>query len=390
MRVSLKDLRKKINLNLDALTFSGDGVEPKGGKLALDFAPDVAVYIEAGTEVKLSKILHGNNLQFSAGIDATTLKLTSLDGKIAYKYEESATIDMGGVNDELDFNIENAGVSPIITLTVENPLTLDAIVSASLIPVFDGVAKAENGVVMDNVVIKAATVVNGKIEPTPTTLVLADESLRGNYPSEKYNFVACNLGKLLQGSFPDEVKFNVAFSTDENAVSSFYVTDSYKVNYSYDVNIPLEFGDNLNLSIEETIEDLSDTFSDLADQDISVKGVSLIAEVVNTIPVDFSFGAECLDAAGKATVASLSIPEGYNTIKGSADGKTEAKSTLRIGLDLGSNGNLNQLADVAAIKLKFKAMRAGEGSCALNAEQYISLKLQLEINGKIKVDLDNI
>lgn len=390
LRVSLKDLRKKINLNLDALTFSGDGIATTDGKLALDFTPDIAVYIEAGTEVQLSKILHGNNIQFSAGIDKATLKLISLDGKIAYRYEESATIEMGGVNDELDFDIEDAGLSPIITVNIENPLTLDAIVSASLIPVFNGEAKPENGIVADNVVIKAATVVNGNIQPTPTTLVLADESLRGNYPSEKYSFVACNLGKLLLGSFPDEVKFDVAFSTDENAVSSFYVADRYTVSYDYDVNIPLVFGDELDFTIEETIDNLSDTFSDLADQDISVKGVSLVAEVVNTIPVDFSFGVECLDAAGKPTVASLNIPEGYNTIKGSADGKSEAKSTLRIGLDLGSSGNINQLADVDALKLKFKAMRSGEGNCALNAEQYISLKLKLEIDGKIKIDLDNI
>ena len=89
-------------------------------------------------------------------------------------------------------------------------------------------------------------------------------------------------------------------------------------------------------------------------------------------------------------VASLVIPESNNTIKGSADGKTETKSTLRMGLDLGKSGNINQLADVDAIRLKLKALRSADGRCVLNAEQYISLKLQLEINGKIKADLDNI
>ena len=297
---------------------------------------------------------------------------------------------MGSIDESLNLRIDNAGVLPIVTLNIENPLTLDAILSASLIPVSGGEAKSENGVAIDNVIIKAATVESGKIKPALTTLVLADESLRGNYASEQYTFVACNLGRILQGSLPEEVKFNVAFSTDENAVSSFYVADSYTVKYGYDVNIPLAFDDKLDITIEETIGDLSETFADLADQDISVKGVSLIAEVVNTIPVDFSFGAEVLDAQGRPTVASLNIPEGYNTIKGSADGKTEVTSTLRIGFDLGSSGNISQLADVDAIKLRFKALRSAEGSCALNAEQYISLKLKLELNGKIKVDFGNI
>ena len=112
--------------------------------------------------------------------------------------------------------------------------------------------------------------------------------------------------------------------------------------------------------------------------------------MVNTIPIDFAFEAEFLDAQGKPTAASLVIPETYNKIKGSADGKTEAKSTLRIGLDLGANGNINQLAEVDALRLQLKALRSADGSCALNAEQYISLKLQLELDGKIKADLDNL
>lgn len=390
LRLSLKELRKQVNFNLDALIFSGDGIAPKNGELELDFAPDIAAYIEAGTEVKLSQILHGDEIEFSAGFDAATLKLVSLDGKIGYKYEESATIEMDSLDESLSLKIENAGVSPIITLNIENPLTLDAMLSASLIPAFGGVAKTENSVVIDNVVIKSATVANGKIVPARTTLVLADESLRGSYANEQYTFVACNVDKLLQGNLPEEVKFNVALSTDEDTISSFYVADSYTINYSYDVDIPLAFDDKLDIAIEETIGDLSETFSDLANQDISVKGVSLIAEVVNTIPVDFTFDAEVLDAQGNPAAASLVIPDGYNTIKGSADGKTEAASTLRIGLDLGESGNINKIADVDAIVLKFKAMRSAEGSCALNAEQYISLKLKLEINGKIKVDFGNI
>ena len=390
LRISLSDLRKQIHLNLDALTFAGDGIEPNNGMVTLDFAPDIAVYIKGGTEVKLSKILHNNEIEFSAGFDDTTLELVALEGKIAYQYEESATIDMGGIEDEISLKIANAGVSPVITINVENPLTLDANVSASLVPVFDGVAKNENSIDIDDVVIKSAKVVNGNIQSTATTLILADESLRNNYSDEKYTFVACNLGKLLQGSIPDEVKFNMVFSTDENVVHSFYVANSYSVNYSYDVNIPLEFDNKLDIEIESTIDGLSETFADLEDQDVSVKGVSLIAEVVNTIPIDFTFGAEFLDAQGKATEASLVIPESNNTIKGSVDGETEAKSTLRVSLDLGNSGNINQLADVDAIRLKLKALRSANGSCALNAEQYISLKLQLEVNGKIKADLDNI
>ena len=139
LRTSLSDLRHKIDINLDALTFSGNGLEPKDGVLTLDFTPDIAAYIEAGTEAKLSTILHDEEIEFSAGIDATTLELVSLEGKIAYQYEETTTIEMGGIEEDIDLAINHPGLSPVITINVENPLTLDAQVSASLIPVIDGV-----------------------------------------------------------------------------------------------------------------------------------------------------------------------------------------------------------------------------------------------------------
>jgi hypothetical protein len=35
-------------------------------------------------------------------------------------------------------------------------------------------------------------------------------------------------------------------------------------------------------------------------------------------------------------------------------------------------------------------LRSADGSATLNAEQYISVKVKLEINGKIKADFDNL
>lgn len=390
LRTNLRDLRNKVNLNLDAFTFEGDGIKPTNGSVTLDCAPDIAVYIERGTETKLSEILYNNDIEFSAGFDNTTLELVSLAGNIAYKYEETATIEMGGLDEDINLSIANAGLSPVISINIDNPLTLDAQVSAVLTPVFDGVENRENSVAINDITIKAAAMVNGSIQPATTKLILADESLRENYSDEQYSFVACDLGKLLVGNIPDELALNIAFSTDENVAHTIYVMDSYSVNYSYGVNVPLLFNDELDFTIESTSDGLAETFEDLAEQDITVNGVSLIADVVNTIPLDFAFEAEFLDVQGKPTSVSLDIPQGYNKILGSADGNTEAKSTLRIGLNLGKEGNINQLANVDALRFALKALRSTEGSAALNAEQYISVKVKLEINGKIKADLDNL
>lgn len=388
LRTSLSDLRHKIDINLDALTFSGNGLEPKDGVLTLDFTPDIAAYIEAGTEAKLSTILHDEEIEFSAGIDATTLELVSLEGKIAYQHEETTTIEMGGIEEDIDLAINHPGLSPVITINVENPLTLDAQVSASLIPVIDGVEMVENMVEISNIVIPAATIVGGEVLNNNATIRIVDESFAGVLPDDGSQKIKCNLANILKGDLPDEVKLNMTLSTDGNTVHTIYIADSYTAKYNYDVKIPLEFNDKLDIAIEGTVEDLADTFEELEEQDISVGDITLIAEVFNTIPLDFCFDAELLNAQGEPTAVKLDIPESNNKIAGSADGSSEAKSTLRIGLKLGKDRNLNQLADVDAIRFNLKAMRSADGSAALNAEQYIYANAKIEIKGGIKVDLD--
>ena len=108
------------------------------------------------------------------------------------------------------------------------------------------------------------------------------------------------------------------------------------------------------------------------------------------MPLDFEFDAEFLNAQGEPTAVQLVIPDSNNKILGSKDGVSEAKSTLKIGLRIGNGGNLNQIAEVDAIRLFLHTSRSSEGSAALNAEQYISLNTKLEIKGGIKVDLDNL
>lgn len=390
LRTSLSDLRHKLHINLDALTFEGEGIKPQDGALTLNFAPDIAAYIEEGTEAKLSSILHDKAITFSTGFDDTTLELVSLEGQVAYKYEEHTTIQMRDGEEDVDFSISNAGLSPVITLNINNPLTLGAMVSAQLTPIIDGEANIEHSVAVNNVEIKAATMVDGSIQNASTTIILADESMRENYTSAEYTFVACDLGELLVQDIPDDIKLDVVFSTDDEASQVIYVTDSSTLSYSYDVSIPLVFESGLEISIEETSDGLADTFADLSEHNITLGDVSLVLDAVNTIPLDFQIEAEFLDAEGRPTAATLDIPESNNTLKGSADGKSEEKSTLRLGLGLGEDGNIRQLADVDALRFKLTAKRSHQGSVALNAAQYISLKIKLEVKGKINIDLDNI
>ncbi len=390
LRTNLNNLRHKIDINLDALVFGGEGVVPTDGTIVLDFTPDIAAFIEDGTEVKLSKILHEKEIEFSAGFDNTTLELVSVEGKIGYKYDEQATIELGGLNEDIELNVIDAGLLPVITLNVENPLTLGANVTALLTPIADGKESSENCVTINNVEIKAATIAGDKIQSSSTTLILADDSLRKNYADDKFTFVACDLGKLFTGSFPDKIKLDFSISTDENSVHTIYITDNYTISYDYNIDVPLTFDDTLNIAIEKRIEDIAETFTDVSELDITLDDITIIANITNTIPFDFGFEAEALNAQGKPASVKLVCQEPDNTIRGSADGVSEEHSTIRLAIQLGKGGNIGQIAEVDAIMLKLQAKRSHPGSATLNANQSISMVLKMEINGKINVDLGNI
>lgn len=389
LRTNLNNLRHKIDINLDSLDFAGDGLVPQNGAISIDFLPDIAAYIEAGTEVKLSTILHEKQIKFSAGFDNSTLELVSIEGLVEYKHKEQTTIELGDLDEDISLTISNAGLQPVITLNVENPLTLAAKLSAKLTPIANGVANLDNIVSINDVEITAATVENGVVKSTPTTLILAEESLRSNYTDSKYTFVACDLTKLFTGQFPDKIDFDFEVATDQNSTQTIYVTESYTLVYDYNVHIPLAFNNNLDLTIEKLATNLQSTFEDVADWDITLGDVTVIADVVNTIPLDFEAEAEALNAEGKPADISLICVAPNNTLKGSADGVSEAKSELRLTLKFGKTGNINKLAEVDAIRFKLRAKRSQSGSVALNTEQYIALKLKLEVKGQINADLGN-
>jgi hypothetical protein len=69
------------------------------------------------------------------------------------------------------------------------------------------------------------------------------------------------------------------------------------------------------------------------------------------------------------------------------DGVTESVSTVRFELKLDESGSVGSLADVDGLNFHLNAKGAAESSAPLNANQYISAELKLEVRGGITIDL---
>jgi hypothetical protein len=121
-----------------------------------------------------------------------------------------------------------------------------------------------------------------------------------------------------------------------------------------------------------------------------VGDVALIATVVNTTPLELSAGVTLLDEGGEPTEAQVRIAEDAK-ILGSSDGVTPAESVVRLELDFGKDGRVSNLGVVDGLQLELEATSAaGETSVALNKDQYIGVKLQIELAGGLTIDLDKL
>lgn len=388
LKATLADLEKGIDIGLDAIEFEGDGVRPEGGKLHLDFAPDIEVHFAKDAEIMVSSLMPENveNIVISTGIDAMEFTIESVSGCIAYGYDYSQKVQLGDLTGGMGLEINGEGLSPIIRIEIGNPLSLEATIGASITPMVGGEVRSENVISFDNLTIAPAEYVNGEIVPSKMYLVLADESRREEFEGGDYTFVACSVGKLLAGAMPDGLILDFSVDTNSEEVSTLYVAEEFELSYSYSLDVPLAFNSDLSIGYSGRAEGLKNTFELLSGYDIKIGDLALLVNAVNSAPLQFAINAQLLDANGEPTSINLHIPEGGGIIKGSDDGVKGAESQMRLELKVPS-GDLSGLGDVDAINFDFELKGVTKDSVPLKDSQSVSVMLQLELDGGVTIDL---
>ena len=390
---TIAQLDKGVKIAIEALDFGAEGLEPdSAGEIELDFEPSIRAHFKEGAQVNVSALKHEEEeLNIEVGIEESRLAIESFSGKVDYTYEVDQSFEISGLEDlGLNLEIDGIGIKPIIEVNITHPLTISAMLSGSVTPSVGGVANEVNAVSFNNIELKPATYSNGAIEDAEVILIIADESLRASYTDERYTFVACDVTQLLCGSIPDALDINLELSVNSEQTQTLYITDNLSISYGYRLDVPFAIDDSLKVRYSDEIGDLNSLFTQLAEYDIQVGDVALIATITNTTPLQLAAQATLKDAEGNNTEAQVTIADGA-IIEGSADGKTPQVSTLRFELELGEDGKVANIANVDAVAFELEATSAaGEQSVALSTEQYLGVKLQVELNGGITVDIDKL
>ena len=385
LTTTIAELDKGVAIAIEALDFGAEGCSPDAnGKIALDFEPSIRAYFKEGVHVNVSSLEHNGDLEISVGIEKSNLEIESFTGKIDYAYEVEQAFEMTGLGD-LDLEIDAIGLKPIIKVNITHPLTMEAAIHGAVEPSVDGEVIADNVVTFESALVPAKYI-NGEIESTEATLVIADESLRDSYADSKYTFVACDVTKLIQGVMPDTLTIKLSLGVDPEQVQTLYIAEDLAITYDYKVDLPFAVDNSLKVRYNDEVTDLNSLFSQLADYDITVGDVTIIATVTNTTPLQLAASATLKNVDGSDANTQVTIADNA-IIEGSADGVTPKESLLRFELDI-EDGCVASVADVDAIAFALEATSAvAEGSVALNTNQYLGVKLQMELKGGITIDL---
>lgn len=385
LTTTIAELDKGVAIAIEALDFGAEGCSPDAnGKIALDFEPSIRAHFKDGVHVNVSSLEHKGDLEISVGIEKSNLEIESFTGRIDYAYEVEQAFEMTGLGD-LDLEIDAIGLKPIIKVNITHPLTMEAAIHGAVEPSVDGEVIADNVVTFESALVPAKYI-NGEIESTEATLVIADESLRDSYADSKYTFVACDVTKLIQGVMPDTLTIKLSLGVDPEQVQTLYIAEDLAITYDYKVDLPFAVDSSLKVRYNDEVTGLNSLFSQLADYDITVGDVTIIATVTNTTPLQLAASATLKNVDGSDANTQVAIADNA-IIEGSADGVTPKESLLRFELDI-EDGCVASVADVDAIAFALEATSAvAEGSVALNTNQYLGVKLQMELKGGITIDL---
>lgn len=186
---------------------------------------------------------------------------------------------------------------------------------------------------------------------------------------------------------PDRINMGYSVKTDLNTTNNHFIAKNSTLSMDYAMEIPLQFGSDLNLNISQTMDSPVGDLGILDDQDDLVLGLSL--KVNNRIPLGLRVQLTALneDSVDLFTAMSETIAAApVDPLTGKATGVSETTTSI----DLTST-QINLLKQTKQFRVGFVITAAGQGSyVSVQQDDYIDIKVALKTEGGLIIDPSNL
>lgn len=342
--------------------------------------------------------LPSGNIQATlwAGAEVSDFILTEVTGNFAPEIGD-ITVDPVTIEDVPDFLNESGNQldikNPCIKLVFKSDAPIDVNLQGKLIRTKDGQEDINAITIGDpNPGSENAIILRHKREGVEgldsTTYYLSRESMGRPDDKEKqiYYIEVPRIGELIS-NIPDEIKLEDVTAEAVNEKYTIALDENgnvttYTVEPKYELNAPLQFGSELRIEYNDTINDWQ---SDL--EDITFKQAVVEMTALNGIPLNFGIEATAIDVDGNAIPNVKAEVEGNikpgNKIKGGEGTATESPITVRLRSESGNIENLDGL------RITLIGNTEGAADAVLNKNMSLQLtNIRIRIEGGVTMDLN--
>lgn len=285
------------------------------------------------------------------------------------------TSSLEGIDMELNL------VSPVLSLTVENPIGVGIDASLSL--------KAYKGGEECSTLSTTLSILPAGDTPTTTHIIINGDAAPD---SPEYQLIQLDGFADMIAALPDKIVVELAAETNKDNVHTLTLQDSYTFKVDYAVDAAFKFDSEKDGSIDYTVmvEDMD--LSALADIDILVENLTVKVASESTLPIDLTLDIEFLDENDNAIECVTSATEGKIEGSTSAEPKlSECDIILTIDTPSAESSKPSPFAQIARTK-KIRCTLHGTtlAGGGLRPDQFISAKLSLRLEEGITVDLGTL
>lgn len=324
--------------------------------------------------IDLSTLNGTVNARIIAGINGISFK--KVTGRIDYKLDETSESvslkDMPDMLKDEKFNLDF--YNPYITLKATTNMGIPLTGDISVVPVRGGTAdeseKIEFELNMDGSESSAET-------ETVTYFIAAKQD---GCPAD-YTFIETPNIKKLISRIPDEIKVSFNAGTDSSKDCVIEPSADYAFDVEYEFVCPLEFGEDLNLEISDTIRGLDGVIAKaLKDNTIKIGGM-----ITNSLPLQLELQVELLDDQDKAV--PLKSPARQTISSCNSDGSA---NTSEMSLELVTVSSAAE-ASISSIRMTFIVTSGNVSGIAVTEDMFVQATgLKLLLPEGITIDINEL
>lgn len=350
------------------------------GKPVVDGSISIKGDVSMQGVVEVTNIQNTGSLGMVMHVTLDEMTINSVTGVIMPKIKaETTKIELNDLPDFLKDEETRLDIAnPVVLLKANNPLETPIEVGAVLTP------------------LKNNTVVPGKtVEIASGDIVLASGdnvialSRTGECSIEGVtnNVKVEDINNLLE-TIPDDINVDLQpVVRNEN----YYTVDlgkAYDMLAQYEVDVPLSFGQGLNIVYNDSVRDLNKDLSDL--DKVILKNAKIILSVDNAIPLKLQLKPENVlikDVYGnELTAVKKTIEEDKQYVAESTDGEKPATSEVVLSL---TSDDTAFLSKIDRICFKLTAVPGSATGVPLKDTQWLKVtSLKLSVPGGVNVDLN--